>query len=111
MKLLGVLLIAFALFVRGDPLCAASQIPMTMSATECGDMAGGEDKHHHDRQEMAGSCATCLLAQLSPPLPGDPLVWSKPLFEIQTETQLDELGETPPTPPPRVNTIFRISII
>ena len=101
MKLICLLLIALALFARGDPICAAAQTPMAMSATACEGMAGGDETHQHGEQQMAHSCTTCLIAQLSMPLWHAPLLWSKSPFEIQNEALFHELGAPPPTPPPR----------
>lgn len=111
MKLLGLLLLALALFARADPICATSQTPVAMSAVGCDGMAGGEDKHQHGQQQMAGSCSTCLIAQLNTPLRRAWLLRSKPLFEIQNEAQLHERGAPPPTPPPRAGSSLGFSII
>ncbi len=100
MKVLGVLLIAFALFMRGDPMCAAPHAPTAIAATLC-DRAMDEDTHSHGRTEMAGNCISCLLVSASMPTQHAQLEWSKLPFEFQAKLQRDGFGAAPPIPPPR----------
>ncbi len=110
MKLVGVVLIAFALFLQSDLTCAAPQAQMTMSANMCDDMAGSENKHSHKRDEIAGNCVTCLLAPMTMPTHHASFLMSKLPFDFQTELQLDEFGAEPPIPPPRLKSGIRVSI-
>ena len=111
MKLLSVLLIAFALFVRSDPICATPQIPITMSVTECADMDGSEDKQQQPSQGIMSACITCLFPKIDTPVQPHSLICQSPLFDVPTETPLAEFGGEPLTPPPRPGQRLKYSII
>ena len=101
MKLLTALIIALALFVRSDPLCAASQTPIAASATECGGLETEQDGLHHDGEKMAGACHACLFARLDTPTAAQPLPWPTLLPVMLLSMNTDAGGAEPPTPPPR----------
>jgi hypothetical protein len=111
MKLPSVLLIALALFVRGEPICATPQQPAAMSATECADMDGDKEQHQQDQLGMTGGCITCLFAQTDTPMQQQSLAWPKQLISVPSETPLDDLSVQPPTPPPRAGLNLKHSII
>jgi hypothetical protein len=111
MKLLSVLLIAFALFLRSDPICATPQIPITMSVTGCADMDGSEAKHQQPSQGIMGTCITCLFPQIDPPVQPQSLICQNPLFDVPPETPLAEFGGEPLIPPPRPGQRLKDSII
>lgn len=111
MTRLGVLLIAFALFVRSDPICATPQIPITMSVTECADMDGSEDKQQQPSQGIMSACITCLFPQIDTPVQPHSLICQSPLFDVPTEPPLAEFGGEPLTPPPRLGQRLKYSII
>ena len=111
MKLLSVLLIAFALFARSDPICATPQMPITMSVTECADMDGSKDKHQQPSQGITGGCTTCLFPQIDTPVQPQSSICQSSLFDVPTETPLAEFGGEPLTPPPRPGQRLKDSII
>lgn len=111
MKWLPAMLIAFALFMRGDPLCATPPVPMAMSSVECGDMGSDDGPQHDDDQNMARACHACMFARMDTPTAPQSPHSPKLVPVVPAPKQMSETAIEPPTPPPRAGAPLAISII